>query len=145
MGLALEKPVLTDHPVDVGQRSEGAILFQLVRHGYRILLPFGVNQRYDLVVEDRGQFLKVQCKTGRLREGAIRFSSQSVQSNTAVTQLRNYLGQVDLFAVYCPDNDRVYMIPADDVPATGMYLRVQKPRNGQRKRVRWAEEYALPA
>jgi len=145
MRSALEKPILTDHPVDVGQRSEGAILAQLVRHGYRILLPFGVNQRYDLVLENDGKFLKVQCKTGRLREGAIRFSSQSVQSNTSVTRLRNYLGEVDLFAVYCPDNDRVYMIPVADVPLTGMYLRVEKPRNGQRKRVRWAEEYALPA
>lgn len=141
----LPEPVLTDHPVDVGQRSEAAILAQLVRRGHRILLPFGVNQRYDLVLECDEKFLKVQCKTGRLRGGAIRFSAQSVQSNTAATRTRHYLGEVDLFAVYCPDNDSVYIIPADEVPPTGMYLRVEKPRNEQRKRVRWAEEYALPA
>lgn len=89
--------------------------------------------------------MKIQCKTGRLREGAVRFSAQSVQSNTGRTQLKPYSGEVDWFAVYCPDNDRVYMIPADDVPSTAMYLRVEKPRNQQRKRVRWAEDYALPA
>ena len=145
MRSTLAKPVLTDHPVDVGHRSEAAILFQLVRRGYRILLPFGVNQRYDLVLDSDGQFLKVQCKTGRLRGGAIRFRAQSVQSNTGTTKTRHYLGEVDLFAVYCPDNDSVYMIPADDVPSTAMYLRVDKPRNKQRKRVRWAEDYVLPA
>jgi len=141
----LTKPILTDHPVDVGHRSEAAILAQLVRRGYRILLPFGVNQRYDLVLDCDGQFLKVQCKTGRLRDGAVRFSAQSVQSNTGGTRVKHYLGEVDLFAVYCPDNDRVYVIPADEVPSTGMYLRVEPPRNKQRKHVRWAEDYVLPA
>lgn len=138
-------PDLSDHPVDVGHRSEAAILAQLVRQGYRVLLPFGVNQRYDMVLDNNGMLLKVQCKTGRLREGAIRFRSQSVQSNTAGTRARAYSGEVDFFAVYCPENDRVYLIPADEVPATGMYLRVERPRNSQRKRVRWAEDYALPA
>jgi hypothetical protein len=141
----LAKPVLTDHPVDVGQRSEAAILHQLVRRGYRTLLPFGVNQRYDLVLDCDGEFMRIQCKTGRLRQGAIRFSAQSIQSNTKGSRIRHYSGEVDLFAVYCPDNDQVYLIPAQDVPSTGMYLRVDKPRNKQRKRVRWAQDYALPA
>jgi len=35
--------------------------------------------------------------------------------------------------------------PADEVPNTGMYLRVDPPRNRQSKRVRWAKEYELPA
>ncbi|HET6570211.1 MAG TPA: group I intron-associated PD-(D/E)XK endonuclease [Solirubrobacterales bacterium] len=145
MGSTLVRPELTDHPVDVGHRSEAAILSQLVRQGYRVLLPFGVNQRYDMVLDNDGRLLKVQCKTGRLKEGAIRFSAQSVQSNMNGTRTRAYSGEVDLFAVYCPDNDRVYVIPANEVPATGMYLRVEMPRNSQRKRVRWAEDYVLPA
>lgn len=141
----LAAPKLTNHPVDIGHRSEAAILAELVKRGYRILLPFGVNQRYDLVLATDEGFLKVQCKTGRLRAGVVRFSAQSVQSNTAGTRVKDYAGEVDLFAVYCPDNDRVYMVPVDEVPTTAMFLRVEKPRNQQRKRVRWAEDYALPA
>jgi hypothetical protein len=110
-----------------------------------VLLPFGVNQRYDLVLDSGRGFLRVQCKTGRLRDGVIRFSAQSVQSNTARTRAKAYAGEVDLFAVYCPDNDRVYVIPVEEVPATAMYLRVEPPRNRQRKGVRWAEDYVLPA
>ena len=142
---ALVKPVVTDHPVDVGQRSEAAILAQLVKRGCRVLLPFGVNHRYDLVLDTGQGFLKVQCKTGRLRDGAIRFSAQSVQSNRVRTRTKAYVGEVDLFAVYCPDTDRVYVVPVDEVPATEMYLRVNAPRNRQRKGVRWAEDYVLPA
>jgi PD-(D/E)XK endonuclease len=145
MSTVLPKPELTSHPVDVGLRTEGAILSELVRRGYNVLVPFGVNQRYDLVLDCGGRLLKAQCKTGRLRNGAVQFSSQSVQSNTRGSRILSYAGQVDLFIVYCPDNQRVYAIPANDVPNRGMYLRVSPPRNRQTKRVRWAKEYELPA
>ncbi len=145
MCLALEPPVLTSHPVDIGHRSEAAILAQLVSRGYHVLLPFGVNQRYDLVLESNGRFLKVQCKTGRLRNGAIRFRSVSVQSNMNRTRVRNYAGEVDFFAVYCPENTRVYLVPVDDVSPNINYLRVDPARNNQSKRVRWARDYELPA
>lgn len=145
MSTVLPKPELTSHPVDVGHRTEAAILSALVRRGYRVLLPFGVNQRYDLVLESEGRFLRAQCKSGRLREGAIQFRALSTQSNTRRTRSRNYVGEVDLFIVYCPDIQRVYVVPAEEVPNTGMYLRVDPPRNRQAKRVRWAKDYELPA
>jgi len=75
----------------------------------------------------------------------IQFSAVSIQSNTRRTLVRNYAGQVDLFVVYCPDNGKVYVIPAEEIPTSGMYLRVDPPRNRQRKGVRWAEDYELPA
>lgn len=141
----LPKPELTDHPVDVGHRAEAAILSALVQRGYRVLLPFGVNQRYDLVLDCDGRFLKAQCKSGRLRDGAIQFRALSTQSNMKRTRTRGYAGEVDLFVVYCPDTQKVYVVPADEVPATSMYLRVDPPRNRQGKRVRWAKDYELPA
>lgn len=141
----LPRPELTSHPVDVGHRAEAAILAELVKRGYRVLLPFGVNQRYDLVLDCDGRFLRAQCKTGRLREGVIQCSTQSIQSNTRGTSWRSYTGEIDLFIVYCPQNDSVYVIPADEVPKRGMHLRVNPPRNRQDKRVRWAKDYKLPA
>jgi hypothetical protein len=118
---------------------------ELIKRGYGVLVPVGVNQRYDLVIDQGGRFLRVQCKTGRLRRGAIEFRAQSIRSNTRVTQIRGYKGEVDLFAVYCPDTDGVYVIPVDEVPNTGMYLRVDPPCNCQNKHVRWARDYELPA
>jgi PD-(D/E)XK endonuclease len=43
-----------------------------------VLLPFGVNQRYDLVLDLDGHLVKAQCKTGRLRKGVVSFSTRSV-------------------------------------------------------------------
>jgi hypothetical protein len=141
----LPKPHLTSHPVDVGHRAEAAALSELVRRGYRVLVPFGVNQRYDLVLDCDGRFLRAQCKSGRLRAGAIQFKTTSVQSNTAGSSMRGYAGEVDLFIVYCAENHRVYVIPADEVPDSQMHLRIDPPRNRQSKRVRWAKDYELPA
>ncbi|HEY7150455.1 MAG TPA: group I intron-associated PD-(D/E)XK endonuclease [Solirubrobacterales bacterium] len=60
--LPLPRPSPTNHPVDVGQRTEAAILSDLVRRGYSVLLPFGVNQRYDLLLDLGEKFVRVQCK-----------------------------------------------------------------------------------
>ena len=58
---------------------------------------------------------------------------------------RDYAGEIDLFAVYCPENDGVYLVPSEEAPLRGMYLRVDESRNRQNKRVRWAKDYELPA
>ncbi len=94
---------ISAHPVDIGQRSEAAILGELVKRGYRVLVPFGVNHRYDLVIDLGDRFLTCQCKTGRLRHGSVVFHSNSMRSNTRGAVIRDYRGQVDLFLVYCPD------------------------------------------
>ena len=140
----LDPPKPSSHPVDVGLRTEAAILAELVRRGYEILVPFGTNQRYDLVIDLDGQFLRVQCKTGRLRKGCIEFSSQSVRSNTTKVMTRDYRGEAELFLVFCPDTGRIYAVPVDDAPTGHVYLRVDPTRNGQRVKIRWAHDYELP-
>ncbi len=130
--------------MDVGKRSEGAITAEFVKRGYRVLLPQGENQRYDLVLDLGDRFVRVQCKTGRLRRGVILFSAESVRANTKRAVRRPYIGEVDLFAVYCRDTDRVYSVPVDD-EVRQITLRVDPPANGQAKGIRWAADYELPA
>lgn len=137
-------PKLTSHPVDVGLRTEAAILSHLVRRGYGILLPFGVNQRYDLVLDLDGEFVRAQCKTGRLLKGTITFNTQSVQSNTRSTKVRGYLGEADFFLVFCRELDRVYAVPVAEASLSHMRLRVAPARNGQSQRLHWASDYELP-
>jgi hypothetical protein len=49
------------HPDRIGDESEAYIIAHLMQAGYDILLPFGKNHRYDLVIEDaEGKFWKVQ-------------------------------------------------------------------------------------
>jgi hypothetical protein len=134
------------HPVDIGQRSEPAVLAELVKRGYRVLLPYGSNHRYDLVVDVAGRFLRVQCKTGRLRDGVVRFNTASTRVNTRRSFTTPYdAGQIDLFLIYCPDTERVYALDVGDAAASNGRLRVDPAVNGQAKRIRWAADHELPA
>jgi hypothetical protein len=135
---------LSAHPVDVGQRTEAIVLAALVRRGYRVLTPFGTNQRYDLAIDLGDRFLRAQCKTGRLRQGTIIFAARSVRSNTRRTFLRSYENDIDLFIVYCPETDGIYVIPIEEATASVGALRVAPTANGQAKRIRWARNYQLP-
>jgi hypothetical protein len=137
---------LTRHPVDVGQRSEAAIIAELVKRGYRILMPYGVNHRYDLVIDAGDRFLRAQCKTGRLRRGVIEFATRSTRANMRRVVHTPYdADQIDLFLVYCPGTNRVYAVGVDEVGSGSGFLRVDPAANGQLKRVRWAADHELPA
>jgi hypothetical protein len=132
------------HPVDVGLRSEAAILSHLIRRGYAVLLPFGVNQRYDLILDLGDRFLRAQCKTGRLRDGVLAFATRSTRSNRRGIYNRGYKGDADLFLVYCRELDRTYAVPVEDAPDTQMFLRLTPTSNGQYEGVHHAEQYELP-
>jgi hypothetical protein len=131
--------------VDVGDCTEAIVIAALVRRGYRVLRPLSANQRYDLVIDLRGEFLRVQCKTGRLRNGAIVFSTRSCRSNRNRTYVRSYTDEADVFIVHCPETDRIYAVPVGDsgVLKTAS-LRLTAPANNQRKGIRWAADHELP-
>lgn len=65
-------------PEAIGERSESQVVAAFLRRGRVVLRPFGDNERYDLVLDDDGVFTRVQCKTGRLKDGVIEFDTCSV-------------------------------------------------------------------
>jgi hypothetical protein len=137
---------ISRHPVDVGERSEAIILAELVKRGHRVLLPYGTNHRYDLVIDTGTHFLRVQCKTGRLRQGVIKFNTASTRANTLRAYTKPYdSDQIDLFLVYCSETDRVYALDIDEATSSEGVLRVDPTANGQAKRIRWAADHELPA
>jgi hypothetical protein len=143
--LTAQRTELSGHPVDVGQRTEAIVLAELVKRGHKVLVPFGSNHRYDFVLDTPDGFLRVQCKTGRLCRGVIRFNTVSVRSNTKQAFVRSYHGEADLFLVYCPETERVYALDIEEAASGKGALRVAPTANSQAKGVRWATDYELPA
>jgi len=134
------------HPKAIGDRSTLAIILGLTETGREVFLPFGENSRTDLVIADLAGLARVQCKTGRLRSGVIRFkvcSSYAHHSNPA-SLARPYLDEVEFFAIYCPETTGVYLIPIDDIQLRWQgALRVSAPLNGQRRGIRLAADYEV--
>ena len=123
-----------------GLISHTAVLNRLVQLGYEVLLPWADHLGYDMayyVVEEHKNFgfflhneahlVRVQVKTGRLtKEGAcFEFNTVSVTANRRGVNLKKtYVGKAEFFAVYLPDNGKVYMISVDHAPkSTDMTLR----------------------
>jgi hypothetical protein len=137
---------MSEHPKSVGDRSTLAVILALEANGFRVYLPFSENTRCDLVVDDGIQLGRVQCKSGRLRSGAVRFnacSSYAHHPNPKVAK-RDYTGEIDYFGVYCRETGGVYLVPIDEVPVKRQgALRVEPARNGQVRLIRLARDYEL--
>jgi len=133
--------------VDVGDRTEAIIVAGLLARGYRVLRPLSSNERYDLVLDLGDRFLRIQCKTGRLRKGVVTFSTRSCRSDAKRTYVRSYsTKEADIFLVHCPETDRIYAVPVGDSGVlTTASLRVDAPANNQLKGIRWAVDHELPA
>jgi hypothetical protein len=135
--------LMNDHPVDIGDRSETAILAALYERRFLVWLPWSANSRADIILETGERLLRIQCKTGRLRDGAVVFSARSVRCNRKQIISRNYIGEVDYFAVYCPETRGVYMVPCDETMRHEVRLRVRPTINNQQTGIRWAADYTL--
>jgi hypothetical protein len=106
--------------------SEIIVLLALVRLGYRVAIPYGENNRYDFIVE----------------ASQITAGSSHVRRNGGQ---RPYLGDIDLFGVYRPEVEQVFLVPVDHVTRTQGGLRWEKTKNQQRRKISWANRYQLPS
>jgi hypothetical protein len=83
---------------------------------------------------------------GRIRCGAVLFSVCSSYAHHPHPKPKrlDYQDDVDYFAVCCPANCSVYLVPIADLPLrTYASLRIEPPRNNQRKFIRDAEKYEV--
>lgn len=125
-------------PGRVGERSEAAVLAALTAAGKEVLIPFG-QRRYDLAYEEGGRLLKVQCKSGREKNGAIIFRTHSEGRGAT----GDYRRDADLFGVFCHERGEIYLVPVADVPRSAAHLRLSRARNEQIEGVRWASDYLI--
>lgn len=131
------------HSKAIGEISEAIVMSRFLQRGWAVLAPWGDSQRYDFVIDRGLGFETVQVKTGRLRNGVVRFAASSVTYRRAEKATRHdYVGQVQWFAVYCPELDKVYLVP----PGTKSMkcLRVTPAGNNQHDGITWAKDYELP-
>ncbi|GAA0520890.1 PD-(D/E)XK endonuclease [Halorubrum aquaticum] len=134
-------------PQKRGQATEAIVRAELVSRGVSVLVPEYDNEPYDLAIEIDGTFYRIQAKTAfeATTDGAVRFRTRSVRTKGSGYEREGYEGKIDIFAVYAPTREEVYLIPIEDVGETQMTIRYAPARNGNTKRVNWYEDYLLDA
>lgn len=121
--------------------AEGAVGYALLTHGCVVLVPYGQGQPYDLVV-DRGLagFVRVQVKTAWRRKDCLLFNSCSTDHGKG---RQDYRGRADVFGVYAPAVERVFIVPVEAAATRCTSLRLRPTANNQSLRVNHAEDFAL--
>lgn len=122
----------------IGDISEAMVIARLLKDGDVVLKPFGDNERFDLVAYSNEEFIRIQVKTGRLKNGAVVFATCNHGRDF---ESKSYKGDADMFMVYCPETDKVYAVPVDDCKETACSLRVDAPKNKQIKKIRLAKDF----
>lgn len=123
----------------MGNISEAICLAALVEAGEKVLIPFGCAERYDLAVDRDGHLVRIQVKTGRIKDSVVRFPTYSLNGFTRVKSA--YHGEIDYFMIYCPDNRTIYWVSVDDCGPHSGNLRLEPALNNQVSGVKMASEY----
>jgi hypothetical protein len=128
---------------EVGRIAHAKVLAKLTERGDNVLLPFADVGRYDLALDQDGKLIRIECKIGRLKNGVVTFPTSST-SWYGGYERKNYRGDAELFGVWCPENDTVYLVPVDKVGVRECSLRVDTPsRRANLSKVRWAKDYVV--
>lgn len=123
-----------------GDATEARVVAELKQRGIPVSIPFGDNERYDVIAAaPHGGLLRIQVKTGWLDDGVIEFHGKSQHTNSAGNTYTTYDGDVEYFLVFVPELESLYLI-AESEFQTSMRLRVEEP-NQVHKTINWAEEF----
>lgn len=121
--------------------AEATVLHALTTAGLLVLLPFGRFGPYDLVIDiPGGRLVRVQVKSGRVRDGCVIFNSCSTDHGRGRV---DYVGRADVFAVHAPTADAVYVLDVADASTRACRLRLTPARNHQQQRIRYAADHTL--
>jgi hypothetical protein len=127
------------NPKKTGEMSESQVLAVFLKAGLTVLTPFGDSQRYDLVVEEKGKFIRVQCKTAAMRKDGKSFSFPCSSSNWNTSKRSTYKGQADVFAVFLRETDQVFIFSVKNAPTKECLVRIEPGKRQQK--TRWAKDH----
>jgi hypothetical protein len=135
-----ERNVAAVKTIHRGNAAEAAVLAALARADIPVLLPFGGGLAFDLaaVIPPDERIIRIQVKSGRVRNGCVEFNSCSTDHGSG---RQVYVGKAEVIAVHVHESERLFVVPVESCPTSKGYLRLDPPKNQQRRRIRLAADY----
>lgn len=125
-----------------GDLTEATVIAELKRRAIPVSIPFGDNERYDIVLEaPGGRLLRGQVKTGWTRDAAVQFKGYSQHTNSEGNTYKPYTDGIDCFLVYSHEFERLFLVWVDEIGAN-MRIRVTEPDH-RHHTTNWADDYAF--
>lgn len=127
-----------------GNITEIETILAFMKLGYNVLIPYGDCERYDLVADVNGTFLKIQCKTASPQDkdgGSYKFSCRSTHRVDGKLKMEKYeKEEIDYFATCI--NGKCYLVPIEEC-GTDKVLRFSPPKKNFLKNINFAKDYEI--
>ena len=112
----------------------------MVVNGHSVSVPFGDNDKYDLIVDNGRELYRIQCKTAwENKQDTIRFNTHSQTTDGGEYHEETYAGRIDAFVVRYPETEQLYWIDVTDATTQKMELRFEAEID--HPWINWAEEH----
>ncbi len=112
----------------------------MVVNGHSVSVPFGDNDKYDLIVDNGRELYRIQCKTAwENKQDTIRFNTHSQTTDGGEYHEETYAGRIDAFVVRYPETEQLYWIDVTDATTQKMELRFEAEID--HSSINWAEEH----
>lgn len=116
--------------------------------GYECLQPISDSSKYDVVLEIKGHFYRIQCKTATWAKDtmdlntAFEIRTYSMTTNTKKNIRYKYSAeQIDYF--YTWFNGQGYLVSINEATGTTFRWRYEYPKNGQKQGIHIADNYKI--
>ena len=101
-----------------GNIGEAAILFEFVKRGIPVSIPYGDNERYDLIAEFNGKLNKIQikyCSDETPNDGIVCPCASSYNHVSSEKEWKSYSGEIDYFCFWLPTDNLALIVPMSEI------------------------------
>ena len=129
----------------IGNIGEAKVLSKFVELGIPVYLPFGDNEKADLIADFNGKLNKIQVKTSvEANDGKMKFDITSSTTHRKNGCKHVYTKEeIDYFACYNLARDCILLFKVDEVPSSSITVRYESSKNGQTKNIRFEKDFLI--
>lgn len=133
---------LTMNTKQVGAIAALAVAKKLADKGITVAFPLGDFERYDLLLELHGRFARIQVKSIQNNDGILKVQLRSVSTRGGEHINKRYTpSEIEALIAYNHSNDSMYIVPPKMLEHEQIWLRIEPPKNNQKKKILWAKDY----
>lgn len=129
----------------IGNIGEAKVLAKFVEMGMTVYIPFGDNEKADLVAEFNGKLNKIQIKTSvKSNNGCSMFHlTSSTAHRTNGSRHKYSINEIDYFALYSLDRDKIYLMKVPEIPMTYITIRFEETKSGKKIGVNYEDDFLI--
>ena len=129
----------------IGNIGEAKVLAKFVEMGIPVYIPFGDDEKADLIAEFNDKLNKIQVKTSiKSKNGCSIFDLTSSTAHRTNGGRRKYSNsEIDYFALYSLDRDKIYLMKAPDNPMTAITIRFEDTKSGKKIGVNYESDFLI--